>query len=123
MFIIKCPYCGERDQTEFKNGGEAHINRPEWRDEMSDAEWADFVFLRENKKGIIAERWNHTAGCGKWFNALRNNATDKFLAFYEMGVTPPKVEDEALPTPSGEITGSGNDAVKIVDKGDKGWAQ
>ena len=25
MFIINCPYCGERDQTEFSCGGEAHI--------------------------------------------------------------------------------------------------
>ena len=28
MFLIKCPYCGERDQAEFSCGGEAHIARP-----------------------------------------------------------------------------------------------
>ena len=28
MFLINCPYCGERDQQEFKAGGEAHIERP-----------------------------------------------------------------------------------------------
>ena len=114
MFMIKCPYCGLRDQTEFSSGGEAHIARPEWRDDMTDAEWADFVFLRKNEKGIIAERWNHSAGCGKWFNVLRNSATDKILAVYKMGEQPPKVDDEDLPTPSGEILGSGNDAVKVV---------
>ena len=27
MFLINCPYCGERDQQEFKAGGEAHIER------------------------------------------------------------------------------------------------
>lgn len=115
MFIIECPYCGERDQSEFTNGGEAHIVRPLWHDDMSDEEWADFVFLRKNEKGVIAERWVHSAGCGKWFNGLRNSATDKLLEFYEIGETPPHVFDEELPTPSGEITGSGNDAVKIID--------
>ena len=28
MFLINCPYCGERDQSEFSAGGEAHIVRP-----------------------------------------------------------------------------------------------
>ena len=28
MLLIKCPYCGERDQSEFTNGGEAHVTRP-----------------------------------------------------------------------------------------------
>ncbi|HET8728665.1 MAG TPA: sarcosine oxidase subunit delta, partial [Alphaproteobacteria bacterium] len=28
MFLISCPWCGPRDQREFKPGGEAHIVRP-----------------------------------------------------------------------------------------------
>jgi len=28
MFIFKCPYCGNRDHSEFSYGGEAHIVRP-----------------------------------------------------------------------------------------------
>ena len=36
MFIINCPYCGERDQQEFKAGGEAHIERPKQPTELSD---------------------------------------------------------------------------------------
>ena len=27
MFVINCPYCGEREQSEFKAGGEAHIDK------------------------------------------------------------------------------------------------
>ena len=38
MFIINCPYCGERDQTEFSCGGEAHIERPKQPTELSDDE-------------------------------------------------------------------------------------
>lgn len=120
MFLITCPYCGERDQSEFRNGGEAHIDRPVWRDDMTDAEWADFVFLRSNEKGVISERWNHAAGCGKWFNMMRNSATDKILGVYEMGQRPPANEDDLLPTPSGELPGSGNDAVQVVIESDTG---
>ena len=29
MILINCPYCGEREQSEFSNGGEAHVARPE----------------------------------------------------------------------------------------------
>ena len=25
MLLIPCPHCGERDETEFRCGGEAHI--------------------------------------------------------------------------------------------------
>ena len=114
MFVIPCPYCGERDQSEFTNAGEAHIVRPEWRDDMSDGDWADFVFMRSNTKGVFAERWVHAAGCRKIFNALRNTATDELLAVYEVGAEPPEVQTTLPSTPSGEALGSGNDAVKII---------
>ena len=35
MFIINCPFCGEREQSEFKAGGEAHIERPKQPTELS----------------------------------------------------------------------------------------
>jgi len=113
MFVIPCPYCGERDQSEFAYAGEAHIARPQWRDDMTDQEWAEFVFMRTNTKGVFAERWVHAAGCRKIFNALRNTATDELLAVYEVGAKPPKVNTTLPATPSGEAFGSGNDAVKI----------
>ena len=119
MFVIKCPNCGERDLSEFSYGGEAHISRPEWRDDMSDAEWAEFVFMRTNPKGVFAERWNHAAGCRRWFNMLRNTATDDILAVYRMGEEPPEVTANLPATPSGEATiGSGNDEAKVIDAAD-----
>ena len=63
MFIINCPYCGERDQQEFKAGGEAHIERPKQPTELSDDEWAEYLFMRKNIKGVQFERWNHAHGC------------------------------------------------------------
>tara|TARA_B110000259_G_scaffold14195_1_gene14926 strand:- start:180 stop:413 length:234 start_codon:yes stop_codon:yes gene_type:complete len=58
MFLITCPYCGEREQSEFKAGGEAHIERPKQPTELSDGEWAEYLFMRKNIKGIQLERWN-----------------------------------------------------------------
>ena len=78
MFLINCPYCGERDQAEFSCGGEAHIARPKNPPELSDDQWAEYLFLRKNEKGIHFERWNHEYGCRQWFNLARNTAV--FLA-------------------------------------------
>ena len=47
MFIINCPFCGEREQSEFKAGGEAHIIRPKQPTELSDDQWAEFLFMRK----------------------------------------------------------------------------
>jgi len=115
MFVITCPYCGEREQAEFSYGGEAHIARPQDPASLSDAQWAEFVFMRSNTKGVFAERWNHAAGCRKWFNMLRNTANDEILAVYRIGETGPAINDQTLPTPAGEPEiGSGNDAAKLV---------
>jgi sarcosine oxidase subunit delta len=123
MFLIRCPYCGERDMSEFGYGGEAHIARPTRSETMSDADWADFVFLRNNPKGLLPERWNHQAGCRRWFNVVRNTATDDILAVYKVGETRPDVTGNLPETPSGEaVIGSGNDASRIMlDEELKTW--
>ena len=109
MFIIKCPYCGKRDHSEFNYGGEAHITRPKQPTELSDGQWAEFLFMRKNIKGLQYERWNHSFGCRKWFNVARNTATDEILAVYDMGSLPPKIESNDPLTPCGEPPiGSGN---------------
>jgi heterotetrameric sarcosine oxidase delta subunit len=114
MFIIECPHCGPRDQAEFAYGGEAHRARPGETANMTDEEWAEFLFMRTNTKGVFAERWNHAAGCRQWFNMLRNTATDEILAVYPMGARRPEIGGQDPATPCGEAPiGSGNDAVKI----------
>lgn len=91
MFLIDCPYCGPRSQKEFHCHGQAHIARPEDPDSTSDAEWADYLFNRSNTKGLFYERWVHNHGCRKWFNVARDTVSDRILAVYRMGETPPKV--------------------------------
>ena len=85
MLLIPCPWCGPRDEVEFRYGGEAHIARPLNPSVMDDSGWADYLFFRTNPKGIHAERWLHIHGCGRWFNALRDTVSDAFLTTYPMG--------------------------------------
>lgn len=92
MLAIDCPHCGTRDQTEFAYGGEAHRERPAAPETLSDAAWADFVFMRTNTKGVFAERWYHAAGCRRWFNALRDTSTDRVIATYDIGAPRPDPE-------------------------------
>ena len=89
MLLIECPYCGERPEPEFVYGGQAHIARPSHPAEVSVEEWTAFLYLRDNTRGVHAERWRHTRGCGRFFNALRDTTTDRFLATYRAGERPP----------------------------------
>jgi len=88
MLNIPCPWCGPRDEAEFHYAGEAHIRRPDNPSALSDAEWGDYVFMRNNPKGPFAERWVHSAGCRRWFNLVRDTATHDVLEVYEMGGEP-----------------------------------
>jgi len=40
-------------------------------------------------KRIDRERWFHTAGCRRWFYAVRDTATHGFLGTYRIGEAPP----------------------------------
>ena len=80
MMLIRCPWCGPRDEIEFRYGGEADIAYPPDADALSDADWADFLFMRSNPKGRLAERWVHSVGCRRWFGAVRDTVTHEIVA-------------------------------------------
>jgi sarcosine oxidase subunit delta len=90
MLLIPCPFCGERPEIEFAYGGQAHIARPGVPSATEPQEWADYLYLRTNPKGVHAERWRHIRGCGRFFNALRDTSTDRFLATYKVGEPRPR---------------------------------
>jgi len=89
MFLVECPYCGLRDESEFTYGGEAHIARPVDPDALTEQEWGNYLFFRTNPKGPHKERWVHTYGCRRWFNAVRDTASYQFKAVYEIGQQAP----------------------------------
>lgn len=89
MLLIECPWCGPREESEFTYGGEAHIIRPKAPEELSDAEWADYLFMRKNKRGDHLEQWSHSSGCRRWFNVQRDTVTYEIMAVYKVGEPAP----------------------------------
>ena len=92
MLTIPCPWCGDRDVHEFRCGGEAHIQRPLFSEGPSDTEWADYLFMRSNPKGVHHELWVHVHGCRRWFHIARDTVHDRILAVYLIDQKPPKIE-------------------------------
>ena len=93
MLLIPCPWCGLREESEFTYGGEAHIIRPPEPDALTDAQWADYLFMRTNPRGLHREQWSHTTGCRRWFNVQRDTVTYQMTAVYKVGEEPPEEED------------------------------
>jgi heterotetrameric sarcosine oxidase delta subunit len=85
MLSIPCPWCGPRDETEFRYGGQAHVAYPADPDTLDDDAWAGYVFMRDNPKGWFRERWTHSAGCRRWFNVVRHTVTYEIAAAYRPG--------------------------------------
>ena len=68
---IKCPYCGERDLSEFTYFGAAS-KRPDPAAARAEDEFFDYVYIRENPAGPLAELWYHGGGCRSWLRVLRD---------------------------------------------------
>jgi len=88
VLLIPCPHCGPRDEIEFRYGGQAHIAYPSDPEALSDAEWADYLFMRENPRGVWVERWMHTAGCRRWFDLVRSTVDHTIDAAHPLGEEP-----------------------------------
>ena len=101
MLAIICPYCEEeRPELEFRNMGEAHLVRVADIANQSDEEFAAFLYIRQNPKGVIYERWRHIHGCARFFNAVRNTVTDKFEMVYKAGQPRPPLGGEPARKPA-----------------------
>jgi sarcosine oxidase subunit delta len=81
-----------RPEIEFRYAGEAHIARPKRPEEVDDAAWAEYLYVRSNPKGLHLERWRHTHGCARFFNAVRHTVSDRILATYKIGEPPPDLD-------------------------------
>ena len=90
MLLIPCPFCGPRPELEFRYGGQAHIARPESPAALDDRDWAEFLYRRDNTRGVHAERWRHIHGCARFFNMLRDTTTDRIVTTYKTGEARPE---------------------------------
>ena len=79
MLRIPCPWCGERDHTEFSYGSDAARRRPD--PTVTDpALWYAHVYIRDNPRGRHHEYWHHSHGCGQWLRVERDTLTHAFGA-------------------------------------------
>jgi sarcosine oxidase, subunit delta len=88
MLSIDCPFCGPREETEFRYGGEGVVI-PE---EADDRTWSRVLYYRDSPAGLQTERWVHTHGCRRWFAVRRDTLT------HEIASTSRLDEDPESPT-------------------------
>jgi sarcosine oxidase subunit delta len=67
--LIPCPHCGPRPVQEFIHGEVTVVP-----DSITDEEERDLdrAFMRDNREGVITERWFHTFGCRRWLTIQRD---------------------------------------------------
>jgi len=96
MLILTCPCCGvTADETELAPGGQAHLKRESVGSQ--DPEFENYLFMRDNPRGVHFERWRHAYGCGKWFLAARDTMTlEVFGTYAAQTKKPPKSIENAI---------------------------
>jgi sarcosine oxidase subunit delta len=79
MKIMHCPMNGPRNISEFAWGGEVKA----MPDPVSgsDVEWAEYLFIEANTRGVVREWWLHVP-TSYWFIAERETATEEILRTY-----------------------------------------
>ena len=70
MLRLRCPFCGLRDETEFRYRGDAEVQRPA-AEEGEEAFFA-YVYLRRNEQGWHQEWWQHVGGCRQTLKVTRH---------------------------------------------------
>jgi len=78
MMILNCPLNGPRNISEFAYGGEV---REMPAVDASVHEWAAYVFIDRNTRGLVREWWLHLP-TSYWFIAERDTATNEVVRTY-----------------------------------------
>jgi len=76
---MHCPLNGPRNIAEFICGGE--VKREPDLDQVSDEDWADFLFLENNIAGVVREWWLHVPSA-YWFIAERDTRSGEIKKTY-----------------------------------------
>jgi heterotetrameric sarcosine oxidase delta subunit len=77
--LIPCPFCGQREHSEFAYGGDATVRRPRQSEPAWGPEWQAYVYERANPRGPQREYWQHAAGCRQWLVVTRDTLSHEVL--------------------------------------------
>ncbi|MGH8254236.1 MAG: sarcosine oxidase subunit delta, partial [Steroidobacteraceae bacterium] len=83
MLRINCPWCGLRDEIEFRYRGDAQVRRPALDATIS--EFTAFVYERGNLRDWHPEWWLHTGGCRRLLRVERHTLTHEIRAVEDAG--------------------------------------
>ena len=89
MLRIPCPWCGERDEIEFRYRGDASAARPDAHADME--AFVAYVYARDNPLGWHLEWWLHVGGCRQLLKVVRHTLT------HEIGAVSGAHEQPRLP--------------------------
>jgi sarcosine oxidase subunit delta len=78
MLRIPCPWCGERDETEFRYRGAAAGPRPPPQADL--AAFSAYVYERDNPRGWHREWWLHVGGCRRLLLVVRHTLSHEIRA-------------------------------------------
>ncbi|MFM8301323.1 MAG: sarcosine oxidase subunit delta [Actinomycetota bacterium] len=76
---LDCPFCGERDSSEFAYLGDGSVSRPSPDSPDAAAEFVEAVYYRDNPAGSHTELWYHGFGCRSWVRVQRDTRTHEVL--------------------------------------------
>jgi sarcosine oxidase subunit delta len=77
---IDCPFCGDRDSSEFTVTGDASVRRPDSTVTDASTQFFDAVYLRDNPAGRHTELWYHSGGCRSWLQVTRDTRSHEIFA-------------------------------------------
>ena len=90
MLRIPCPWCGTRDEIEFRYRGDASRSRPAATDGA--AAFTAYVYGRTNPLGWHLEWWLHVSGCGQLLKVQRHTLSHEIRWVGAPGEPPPPGE-------------------------------
>ena len=68
---------------------------------LSDEQWAQYLFFRDNPKGLFHERWVHGVGCRRWFTLKRDTVSYEIAPDTEAGPDGGTLDDGAATAAAG----------------------
>jgi heterotetrameric sarcosine oxidase delta subunit len=73
MLLLPCPWCGPRNDSEFRYVGEARPRPDPAHTSIQD--WRAYLYDRANPCGWVTEHWFHRSGCRRFVTFERHTLT------------------------------------------------